>query len=324
MTKKIKISDMPAKLIRSLYNIKPEQQGGVVTIGNFDGVHLGHQALIRRAVDKAKELGVKTTVMTFEPHPFEFFAGDAVTIPRITRLREKFAALRRYGVDYVLIMPFDQLVASKSAGDFVHDILYQQLQARHIVVGDDFQFGHKRQGDFRLLAELGERYGYGAEFMPTLKVDGERVSSTLVRKLLQEGDHALTEKLLGRPYTMQGRVRPGEQLGRQWGYPTANIYLHRKLSPISGIYTVLVHGLADHAWPAVAYLGVRPTLNGTRTLLEVHLLDFDQEIYGRYVEVQFCRKLRDDKRFETVDLLKEQIAIDVAESREYFQKQGML
>src|SRR3990167_7142050 len=315
---------MPARLTRSLTNIIPAQQGGVVTIGNFDGVHLGHQALLRETVEKAQELQVPSLVMTFEPHPFEFFGGEKTTIPRLTRLREKFLALQGCGIDHVLIIPFNHALTVKSASNFVEEYLYQSLRPLHVMVGDDFHFGSKRQGDIHLLTELGRQYGFTASAMPTLKIDGERVSSTRVRKVLHEGDHQLVRRLLGRPYSMQGRVRHGEQLGRQWGFPTANILLHRAKTPLMGIYTVLVHGLADQPLPGAANLGVRPTVNGTRTLLEVHLLDFNQQIYGRYVEVEFCKKLRDEVRYPTIELLKEQIAKDVAISRHYFQKQGLL
>tara|TARA_R110000868_G_scaffold27147_3_gene103601 strand:- start:95 stop:1042 length:948 start_codon:yes stop_codon:yes gene_type:complete len=315
---------MTAKLIRSTDHLSPLAKGGVVTIGNFDGVHLGHQALLKCTVDKARELGVPSVVMTFEPHPFEFFGGTKQTVARLTRLREKFLALSACGIDHVLIMPFNQSLAGKSASDFVAEYLHEKLQAVHVVVGDDFHFGAKRQGNFELMTKLGADLGFTTEAMPTLTIEGERVSSTRIRKVLQEADHQLAKKLLGRPYSMQGRIRHGEKLGRQWGYPTANILLHRTLSPVMGIYTVLVHGLADHPLPGAANLGIRPTVNGTRTLLEVHLLDFNQQIYGRYVEVEFCEKLRDEERYPTIDLLKEQIARDVAVSRDYFQKQGLI
>lgn len=315
---------MPAKLIRSLYNITPADQGGVVTIGNFDGVHLGHQALLRETVNRARALGVPSVVMTFEPHPFEFFAKGKPTIARLTRLREKFRAIEACGIDCVLIIPFNQSVASMSASDFVRHYLVESLRPRHVVVGDDFHFGYQRQGNLELLTELGRGYGFTASDMPTLTIGGERVSSTRVRKVLHEGDHNLAKELLGRPYSMQGRIRGGNQLGRQWGFPTANIFLHREMTPVMGIFTVLVHGVADHPWPGAANLGVRPTVDGTRTLLEVHLLDFNEQIYGRYVEVEFCEKLRDEERYPTIELLREQIARDVAVSRTYFQKKGLL
>lgn len=306
---------MPTKLIRSLYNMTPQQQGGIITIGNFDGVHLGHQALVKTVVEKARSLGVPSMVVTFEPHAFEFFTQDNVTIPRITRLREKFTALSELGVDNVLILPFNQKLADLSASDFVRQILLDTLKPREMIIGDDFHFGHKRQGDIHLLREM----GLTVTAMPTLIFENERVSSTRVRQALVAGKLDMVEALLGRPFIMQGRVRFGRQLGRQFGFPTANIYLHRKLTPVKGVYTVYVHGITDKPLPGVANIGVRPTVDGTRTLLEVHLLDFNQEIYGRYVQVEFCEKLRDEVRYPNIELLKEQIAKDVLAARTYFE-----
>jgi riboflavin kinase / FMN adenylyltransferase len=314
---------MPTKLIRSLYNITPAQQGAVITIGNFDGVHIGHQHLISKMIKMAKARGVPSLVITFEPHPFEFFGKDNITIPRITRLREKFSILADCGVDNVLILPFNQHLADLSATDFINHILHGALHASYIMIGDDFRFGHNRQGDFTRLKEQGTELGFSVEAMPTVIIDGERVSSTRVRRALAEGNHGLVKQLLGRPYTMLGRVRRGDQRGRQLGFPTANIFLHRKLTPVRGVYTVYVHGVADHPWPGVANIGIRPTVDGTRSLLEVHLLDFNQDIYGRYVRVEFCEKLRDEVRYPNLDLLKEQIANDVVAARGYFEKKDL-
>jgi riboflavin kinase/FMN adenylyltransferase len=311
---------MPTTLIRSQYNIPTAAQGGVVTIGNFDGVHLGHQQLIQRVIEEAKKRRVPSVVITFEPHPFEFFEKGEHKIPRITRLREKFRALEECGIDYVLILPFNQKLASLSASDFVASILYQQLGPVHIIIGDDFKFGHKRLGDFALLNEMGKMLGFSVASMPTLLIDGERVSSTRVRQALMAGDHVTAKNLLGHSYTMLGRVRPGDQLGRKLGFPTANIFLHRRLTPVRGIYTVYMHGIASHPLPGVANVGTRPTVDGTRTLLEVHLLDFDQDIYGRYIKVEFCEKLRDEVRFDTLALLQEQIEKDVVLARARFMK----
>jgi len=308
---------MPTKLIRSLDQIQPINQGGVVTIGNFDGVHLGHQALIVEVVKQAKQRGVSSTVITFEPHPFEFFAGDKLTIPRLTRLREKFVQLTEYGVDNVVLLEFNQSLADLSASDFAK-LLQQSLKPCHIVIGDDFRFGQARAGDFQLLAQLGQQLGFSVAAMPTFELEGERVSSTRVRKILAEDDLALAARLLGRPYSMQGRVARGDALGQQLGFPTANIHLHRRLTPVKGIFTVYVHGLADKPLPGAANIGTRPTVCGTRTLLEVHLLDFNQNIYGRYVEVEFCQKLREEERYSSLELLKEQIARDVVATRHYF------
>lgn len=315
---------MRTRLIRSLYNITPSAQGGVVTIGNFDGVHIGHQKLIAKVIEKSKALQVPSTVITFEPHPFEFFAKDKLTIPRITRLREKFQLFADCGIDNVLILPFNQELAQLSPSDFATKILHSRLQATYVMVGDDFRFGHKRQGDIELLQALSSQLGFAVEAVPAVIIDGERVSSTRVRKALAEGDHRIVKRLLGRPYSMLGRVRRGDQRGRLFGFPTANIYLHRKLTPVRGVYTVYMHDVTEHPWPGVANIGVRPTVDGTRTILEVHLLNFNQEIYGHYVSVEFCEKLRDEVRYPNVDLLKEQIAKDVVAARNYFNKQGAI
>lgn len=311
---------MPTKLIRSLSNFKPDQQGGVLTIGNFDGVHRGHQQLVAKVVAEAKAQGVSSTVMTFEPHPFEFFAREHLTIPRITRLREKFRALASLGVDNVLILPFKQQVADITASDFV-SMLVRDIRPQHMIVGDDFHFGKKRQGNIELLATMGADAGFTVVAMPTYLVDGERVSSTRVRQALLDGDQKLANHLLGRPYTMMGRIQQGDQLGRELGFPTANIFVHRRLPAVSGIYAVYMRGVGETPLPGVAYVGMRPTVDGTRALLEVHLLDFNQDIYGRYVEVDFVEKIRNDERFDSLDLLREQIGKDVQAGRNYFTQQ---
>ncbi len=311
---------MPTRLIRGLYNVTPSMQGGVVTIGNFDGVHLGHQALLARVLSEAKARRVPATVITFEPHPFEFFQQDKLTTPRITRLREKFYWLAQTGVDNVLILPFNQALAALPPESFVDQILHHSLRASHVMVGDDFRFGRARGGDVHLLTTLGTKMGFTVADSPSVLVAGVRVSSTLTRNALLDGDLVYAARLLGHPYFMHGRVRQGDQRGRQWGFPTANIYLHRKLTPVRGVYTVKVHDLADRPWPGVANIGVRPTVDGTRTLLEVHLLDFNQDIYGRYVRVEFCHKLRDEIRYANLAALQAQIAQDVQTARTYFNK----
>lgn len=314
---------MPTKLVRSLAGMTDALKNGVVTIGNFDGVHLGHQQLICRITDIAHKLKCPAIVITFEPHPYEFFAGEHLTIPRLTRLREKFDAVQALGVDALVILPFNHKLAKLSASEFI-SMIHAHLSPQHIVIGDDFHFGYKRQGNLALLKQMASQYHYTVEALPTVLVAGERVSSTRIRHALQAGDHTLANTLLGHPYTMQGRVRRGMQLGRQLDCPTANIFLHRLLTPVHGIYTVKMHGIGDKPLLGVANVGTRPTVDGTRTLLEVHLLDFDQDIYGRYVEVEFCTKLRPEERYANLDLLKAQMAKDVIAARDYFNMQNKI
>lgn len=311
------------KLVRSIHNITPEMRNGVITIGNFDGVHLGHQKLLEKVVAQARKLNAPAIVVTFEPHPFEFFS-ECVDIPRLSRLREKFHLLQNSGIDYVMVLPFNQSLAHKSASDFVTEVLFEKLSTKRIILGDDFRFGHKRAGNFALLQSMGSNLNFLVEAMPTFTIDDERVSSTRIRELLKVGDLTKAKELLGHPYIMEGRIRRGDQRGRQWGFPTANIFLQRKKTPLTGVYTVLMHGVVDKPLLGVANIGVRPTVDGTRTLLEVHLFNFNQQIYGRNVRVEFCLKLREEKRFANFDLLRAAIANDVTDAKNYFKKLGLL
>jgi riboflavin kinase/FMN adenylyltransferase len=310
-----------SKLIRGLHNLKAQSKSCVVTIGNFDGVHLGHQALLDKVKAKAAELGIPSVVITFEPLPKEFFGKNHV-VPRLTNWRERFNLFSQYGIDQVLVIKFDEEFAKLSAEDFVTKILRQGLGAKHIIIGDDFRFGSGRKGDFAYLQQLAGDNGFTVEDMPSLLVEGERVSSTKVREALVRGDQRLAENLLGRPYSMQGRVVHGHKRGRILGFPTANIYLHRAVTAVQGVYAVRMSGIAGQPLSGVANVGIRPTIGGTRSLLEVHLFHFDREIYGQHVSVEFCQKLRDEKRFENLELLKEQIWKDSEEAREYFVKRG--
>lgn len=309
------------ELIRGLYNLKPNPKGCVVTIGNFDGVHIGHQALLAKTRDQAIKMGVPSVAITFEPLPKEFFGKNNI-VPRLTRWREKFYAIAQCGIDKVLLVHFDAKLAKLSAEDFIRQILHEGLAAQHVIIGDDFRFGQARTGDFDYLNNAGKLYGFTVEAMPSITLDNERVSSTRVREALAKADHHLVEELLGHPYSMQGRVVHGNERGRMIGFPTANIYLHREVTPVKGVYVVRMHGLESNALPGVANVGIRPTVGGTRTILEVHLFDFNREIYGRHVSVEFCKKLRDEKRFDNLDLLKQQIWKDAEEAKEYFVKRG--
>jgi riboflavin kinase/FMN adenylyltransferase len=303
------------QLIRGLINLPAGFKGCAATIGNFDGVHRGHQALLGQVKMASRALGVPSVVITFEPQPAEFFAGG---LPRLTRWREKFAALAASGIDYVVVLRFNRKLAALDAMEFIQAILVDKLHVRHVVVGDDFRFGKARQGDFDFLKMTGRTLGFTVEKMPSFTLQNERVSSTQIRRALAAGDHGQVTLLLGRPYTMKGRIVKGDQRGRTLGFPTANIYLHRPVAPLQGVYSVRLYGIAEDGLPGVANLGSRPSVDGTRMLLEVHLFDFEQDIYGRSVCVEFCKKLRDEKRYDSIDLLKEQIAKDAAAARAYF------
>lgn len=308
---------MAIDLIRGLYNIKPRHKECVLTVGSFDGVHRGHQALLAKLKEKAVQLKVPSLVLTFEPLPKEYFGQNNV-VPRLTRWREKLTVIEASGIDNVLIIHFNEKMADFTAEEFVKNILYDALKIKHIIIGDDFRFGKARAGDFAFLKEISNQYHFTVEKMPSFLIDNQRVSSTLVREALASANHPLAEKLLGRPYTMQGRVVHGDKRGRIIGFPTANIYLHRSVTPVKGVYAVRMHGLKQQSLPGVANVGVRPTIDGTRSLLEVHLFDFDDDIYGRHVSVEFCKKIRDERRFESIDLLKQQIFKDADAARDYF------
>ena len=305
------------ELIRGLHNLRPEHHGCVATIGNFDGVHLGHQAVLGQLNEKADALGLPAVVITFEPQPREYFAPDTAP-PRLTRFREKLEALRRYGVRRVLVLPFNALLAQMPAEAFVQRVLVAGLGVRYLVVGDDFRFGRGREGNFATLEAAGARHGFQVAHMHTFHVDGERVSSTRIRRALEQGKMDEASRLLGRDYRMSGRVAHGEKLGRQLGFPTANLFLHRRATPLEGIFVVEIYGLDTEPLQGVASLGNRPTVDGTRTLLEVYIFDFDQQIYGRHLQVSFLHKLRDQAKFDSLEALVAQIERDVADARAWF------
>ena len=266
-----------------------------VTIGNFDGLHLGHQAMLARLQDVARARGLPSCVLSFEPHPREFFAPEQAPA-RLSSLREKAECLQRMGIDRLHVFRFDRAFASLSAEAFIEQVLGTTLQARYVLVGDDFRYGAKRAGDFALLKQTGERLGFDAEFLPTVEVAGERSSSTAVRSALAAGELEHAARLLGRPYSISGREVHGDKLGRDIGFPTANIQLKHNRPPLMGIFAVEVCGLNGEPLPGVASLGKRPTVKGADAVpvLEVHRFDFKAEIYGRRVRVDFLHKLRDE------------------------------
>ncbi len=303
------------RLIRGTRHLKPLPDGCVLSIGNFDGVHLGHQAVIEKLAEQGGRLGLPVLLTVFEPQPLEFFLQDNAP-SRLTRLREKIIQLAKLPVDGVLIMRFDQQFADCDPERFIQEVLVDVLRIRYLVVGDDFHFGKARRGNFALLEEQGQRFGFHVEDTLSYQVAGHRVSSTLIRDALGAGDLAQAEQLLGRPYSVCGRVVHGEKRGRQLGFPTANIQMQRKNTPIEGVFAVTMTGIDGRVFAGVANVGVRPTLgNASRVLLETHLFDFDKEIYDHYVEVHFREKIRSEQQFRSVDELKAQIAQDVARAR---------
>jgi len=288
-----------------------------LTIGNFDGVHRGHQALIERVVAKGRELQLTSCVLTFEPHPREFFARDAAPA-RLTRLYDKLELIAASGIERVHLIRFNARFAAMAAARFIDEVLVGTLGVGWLLVGRDFRFGAGRTGDFSTLQDAAGEHGFTLEAMPDVALDGERVSSSAVRAALAAGDFARAERLLGRPYAISGKVIPGARLGRDLGFPTANIALAQRPA-LSGIYVVEVQGLGR----GVASVGMRPTVNPVPTpLLEVHLFDWDGELYGKRLRVRFLRKLRDEAKFDDLAALRAAIARDAAQAREYFARHG--
>lgn len=320
------------RLIRGLYNIPSDFSGCVATIGNFDGVHLGHQAILQQLKKQGEEHQLPTVVMMFEPQPREFFAPDQAPA-RLANMSEKLQDLARFGIDYVLCLPFNQKLRSMSADQFIQTILLDGLKISHLIVGDDFRFGCDRTGDYQLLQQA----GFSVEDTKTFELEGKRVSSTLVRKCLSANDLAAASKLLGRPYRMSGRIGYGRQLGRTIGVPTANVILQRNKLPMTGVYAVKAIEITVEAchesqaldsagkiveWHGVANIGVKPTVAGTpEPSLEVHVFDFEGNLYGKRLTIEFCQKIREEKKFNGLDELKAAIAKDMQVAREYFSLQ---
>lgn len=308
------------ELIRHLSDLTLRQHKCVATIGNFDGFHLGHQAVLNQLHKLANTYELPMSVLVFEPQPMEFFRPDQAPA-RLTRWREKYQLFREYGVDRMICLPFDERFANMSAETFVTDLLIQHLQVKHLLIGDDFRFGQARKGDFDLLSRMSDQGNYSLTQSQTFFLGGERVSSSRIREALETDNLDLATQLLGRHYSISGRVVRGDQQGRQLGFPTANIALKRMKTALHGIFIaqVTVEGQNSPAHPAVAYIGSKPTLGGQHTLLETHLLDFNEDLYGRDIRVEFITKLRDDKRFDSFEALREQIDVDVLKADQYFQ-----
>ncbi|MFT0137804.1 bifunctional riboflavin kinase/FAD synthetase [Alcanivoracaceae bacterium MT1] len=306
------------RLIRGVHNLRPAHRGCVATIGNFDGVHRGHQRILDKVVAEARARGALATVMLFEPQPQEFFLGDQAPA-RLMNLRDKLITLARYGVDQVLCVRFNDAFRNLEAEQFVRDILVDGLAVEYLVVGDDFRFGRGRVGDFAYLEQAGERFGFEVCDTATCQMTGERVSSTRVRSALAAGDFALVEQLLGRPYDISGRVRHGDKIGRTLQLPTVNLALKRQVPPVQGIYAVTVDGAGLEDQPGAANVGTRPTVNGVENRLEVHLLDFQGDLYGAHLTVHFHHFVRPEEKFASLDELKAAIQRDVQQVETYFQ-----
>lgn len=304
------------EFIRGLHNLRPGHRGCAVTIGNFDGLHLGHQAVIGRLAERARYLRVPALVMLFEPQPREYFRPQAAPA-RLMRLSEKLMSLRGYPVDRVLCVRFDARVAGLEPQAFIERILLQGLETRFLVIGEDFRFGRSRAGDIDMLKRAGQQHGFEVETAPTFEVEGARVSSTRVRAALTAGDMKTAERLLGRPYRVCGRIAHGDKIGRTIGVPTANIRLQDRRLAVEGIFVVEVSA-AGERWPAVASVGTRPTVGGSQPLLEVHVLDFDRDIYGAHVAVDFLHRVREERRFESLEEMRAHIADDIETARRYF------
>lgn len=305
------------KILRGLYS--SDAQPVALTIGNFDGVHLGHQALLNELRAAAQVRGLQTAVVIFEPHPREFFTPQQAPA-RLTSLREKLEFFAALGIDRVQVCRFNARFAQMSAADFIH-ALHEKLFAKFVLIGDDFRFGSARAGDFALMGKIGAQHGFAVQAVHSVLHDGVRISSTAVRAALASGQMRTAQRYLGRHYSISGRVVHGDGMGRKLGFPTANIQLKHNRPPLSGIFVAQVHAEGLGVLQGVASLGVRPTLRqDAKPVLEVHLFEFAQQIYGKHLRVEFLQKLRDEEKYPDVNTLTRQIALDVKNAKQWFEQ----
>jgi len=305
------------QILRGLYSL--DTQPVALTIGNFDGVHQGHHALLDKLCAEAKTRGLQTAVVIFEPHPREFFAPQQAPA-RLTSLREKLEIFSGLGIDRVHVCRFNEHFSRMDATDFIRD-LHEKLHARFVLIGDDFRFGSGRAGDFGLMEKIGLQHGFDVHAMHTVAHDGVRISSTAVRSALAAGQMGTAQQYLGRYYSISGRVVHGDGVGRKLGFPTANIQLKHNIPPVQGIFVVLVHAEGLGVLQGVASLGVRPTVkHDDKPVLEVYLFEFVQQIYGKHLRVEFLQKLRDEEKYPDVETLVKQIALDVENAKKWFEK----
>ena len=307
------------QIIRGLHNCQKQHQNGVLTIGNFDGLHLGHQKILEQLYSEAKQQDTHRCLMTFEPLPREYFARGKPTATRLMNRCEKMRILNSFNAalrpDYLLFLNFNQSLSNMSAIEFIEQILVKQLKIKSVIVGDDFQFGCDRQGDFNLLKKYGKKYRFSVLNIESHCIEKQRVSSSLIRKALINDQLASADKMLGRAYTICGHVAHGEKRGRTIGFPTANIHLRRAETPLHGVYSATMHSSKYGDVAGIANLGRRPTVDGTRVQLEVHLFDFNKSLYGEHICVSFQHKIRNEIKFKSFDDLKQQIQIDCEEAK---------
>jgi riboflavin kinase/FMN adenylyltransferase len=308
------ILDVMNRLFRDVSGPTLAPDGSVVCIGAFDGMHLGHRAVLARVRERAAARKLVSVVVSFEPLPREFFA-HARKVPRLSSAREKIGQFVEEKLDRALLLRFNATLSAMPAQEFVERVLVARLNVKEVWVGEGFRFGHARGGDLALLARMGEAHGFSANALEPVVLEGERISSSTIREALAGGSFELAARWLGRPFTIGGHVVRGQQLGRKLGYPTANLRLGRRTSPVDGIFAVRVLGVGPKPLPGVASLGVRPTVNGKEPLLEAHLFDFDGDLYGKRIEVEFVSKLRDEEKFADLDAMVKQIDRDAAQAR---------
>ena len=304
------------ELIRGLQNIRAQHQGCVLTIGNFDGVHVGHQAVLAQLRQRASELNLPSVVMVFEPQPLELFNPEAAPA-RLTRFREKYHWLKQQGIDRLLCVKFNRAFASQQPSEFIEDLLLNRLGVQHLIVGADFCFGKNRAGNFAMLQQASVQHGFGLTSTASLVKHNQRVSSTLIREALAQDQFERATDMLGREFSLMGRVRHGAKLGRQLGFPTANVWLYRKTLPLQGVYAVEAI-TNDGRWHGVANIGSRPTVAGRVEQLEAHFFDFQGDLYGQQIEVVLKHKIRAEQKFASVDELQAQIQRDAAAARAWF------
>jgi riboflavin kinase/FMN adenylyltransferase len=303
------------ELIRGLHNVRDHHRGCVLTIGKFDGVHKGHQAVLVNLVEKARALGLPASVMIFEPQPEEVFAKDNAPA-RLSRFRDKYQMFKALGIDRLICVRFNTEFASMSADEFVFDLLVKKLGIQFLVVGDDFRFGRQRIGDFAFLEMAGRQHDFEVVSTASFKLAECRISSTEIRQALASNQFGLAKQMLGRDFAIAGKVNHGDKKGRTIGFPTANVLLKRCKSPVAGVFAVKVL-IQDSTYYGVANIGNRPTVNGTRSQLEVHIFDFHEDLYGTLIEVAVLKKIRSEKRFDNFDALKEQIAKDAEAAKAF-------